>query len=301
MARQTWVTMWEQWRDLMGTPSSAVRKELNKKLQTRPCMLYWGDSWFSTPLYLNLARNSMRSIDGIGILIGKPGAQAERLFTPSEVKDKVGRLERWPFDIVCLSAGGNDALSDRLAEVFKARIKPGKPGTMTANQAYQQFLAANIFTSIVGSYSRLLDEIGSLIGKPDKSHIRVISHSYCKIVRLGAPADLTIDNIGLIAWLKGETGPWLWNVMQHVVTDRTEGQKFADKMIDGFKADVMGVLESKYGFFKASDFHDLPEPKSPSFWNDEIHPTEAGFATLAKRFNADLKVLLPTGKQAAVP
>lgn len=300
MARQSWVTMWEQWRDLMGAPSSAVRQEINKKLQTRPCMLYWGDSWFSTPLYLNLARQSMRRIDGLGILVGKPGAQAERLFTRSEVKDKVGRLEKWPFDIVCLSAGGNDALSDRLAQVFKAQIKPGKVGTLTAAQAYQQFLAAGIFTSIVGSYATLLDGIGSLIGKPGKAHIRVIAHSYCKIVRLGVPADLTIDNIGLIAWVKGEVGPWLWNVMQHVVTDKAQGQLFADRMIDGFKTDVMDVLEGRYAFFKASDFHGLPDPKNPLFWHDEIHPTEGGFETLAKTFNADLKVLLPGPKQGAV-
>ena len=117
MPRQSWVTMWEQWRDLMGAPSSAVRREINKLLETRPCMLYWGDSWFSTPLYLNLARQSMRRTDGLGILIGKPGAQAERLFTRSEVNDKVSRLRKWPFDIVCLSAGGNDALSDRLAQM----------------------------------------------------------------------------------------------------------------------------------------------------------------------------------------
>lgn len=300
MPRQSWVTMWEQWRDLMGAPSSAVRREIDIRLETRPCMLYWGDSWFSTPLYLNLARQSMRRIDGIGILIGKPGARAERLFTPSEVKDKVSRLRKWPFDIVCLSAGGNDALSDRLAHVFKARIKTGRTGTLTADEAYQQFLGAGIFRSIVASYSILLDEMGSLVAQAGKSHIRVISHSYCKIVRLGAPASLDVENIGLVAWLKGETGPWFWNVMQHVVTDEAQGQIFADRMIEDFKQDVMAHLEGRYPFFKASDFHSVPEAQLPEFWNDEIHPVEAGFATLATPFNADLKELLPLSKRSAV-
>ena len=300
MQRQSWVTMWEHWRELMGAPSSAVRREINKRLETRPCMLYWGDSWFSTPLYLNLARQSMRRIDGIGVLIGKPGAQAERLFTPSEVDDNVRRLRKWPFDIVSLSAGGNDALSDRLAQVFKVQPKSDKKGVLTAANAYEQFLEARIFRSIVASYSVLLDEIGSLRSEPGKGHIRVIGHSYCKILRLGVPAKLNVDNIGLVAWLKGETGPWFWSVMKHVVTDEDQGMIFASQMIDDFRQAVMGDLERRYSFFKASNFHAVPDAKLPDFWNDEIHPTEAGFAALAKPFNADLRSLLDASKRDAV-
>jgi len=52
----------------MGTPSSARRKQVNSFLEKRPCLLYWGDSWFSTPLYMNLAKQSMSRIDGMAVV-----------------------------------------------------------------------------------------------------------------------------------------------------------------------------------------------------------------------------------------
>ena len=65
MDQLCWTTRWEVWRDLIGTPSSRQRKRVMVFLQTRPALLYWGDSWFSTPLYLNLARQSLLRIDGM--------------------------------------------------------------------------------------------------------------------------------------------------------------------------------------------------------------------------------------------
>lgn len=301
MEHQSWVTLWETWRTMMGTPSSAVRREVNRKLETQPCMLYWGDSWFSTPLYKNLARQSMGRIKGMGMLVGKPGARAEQLFTRSEVKEKLGRLEAWPFDLICLSAGGNDALSDRLREVFKTDIRKGKPGTLSAQDAYARFLQAGIFPAIVAAYRLLLDGVGDLREKSGKSHLQVVGHSYCRIVRLGASGDLTVANIGLVAWLKGEVGPWLWSVMQGVVTDPGEGQRFADLLIGGFRSDVMQVLANDYGaFFHAADFHALPAARTAAFWFDEIHPTEAGFLSLAVEFNRVIRTVLPAAKQASV-
>lgn len=301
MEHQSWVTLWETWRRMMGAPSSAVRREVNRKLETQPCMLYWGDSWFSTPLYRNLARQSMGRIQGMGMLVGKPGARAEQLFTRSEVKEMLGRLEAWPFDLVCLSAGGNDALSDRLEEVFASHIQKNRPGSLTAREAYDRFLRAGVFRKIVTAYRTLLDGIGKLREKPGKSHLQVVGHSYCKIVRLGAKGDLTLANIGLVAWLKGEVGPWLWSVMQWVVSSPAEGQRFADLLIEGFRIEVMQVLEKDYGaFFRAANFHGLPAAGSAGFWFDEIHPTEAGFQSLAVEFNRVIKGVLPAAKQASV-
>ena len=52
----SWVTSWEAWRQAMGPHGSRQRRHVDDFLQAHPAVLYWGDSWFSTPLYLNLAR-----------------------------------------------------------------------------------------------------------------------------------------------------------------------------------------------------------------------------------------------------
>ena len=82
----SWTTRWEVWRNLMGRPSSPQRRRVDAFLQTRPALLYWGDSWFSTPLYLNLARQSLLRIDGLSMIVGQPGAMASELFSDTRIR-----------------------------------------------------------------------------------------------------------------------------------------------------------------------------------------------------------------------
>ena len=111
-------------------------------------------------------------------------------------------------------------------------------------------------------------------------------------------------SIGLIALLKGDVGPWLWEVMRHVLHDEQAAREFADKLlVDGFLKSVMQPLASpeQYGsFFSVADFSDVEQAQAASFWNDEIHPTEEGFAVLAEHFNASIRSLLPAHKRNAV-
>ena len=76
---------------------------------------------------------------------------------------------------------------------------------------------------------------------PQRPAFRVVGHTYAPLQRIGVPADLTVENIGLIAWIKDDIGPWLWKPMQHVLPDKAEGKVFADLLLfDGFRD---GVLE----------------------------------------------------------
>jgi hypothetical protein len=304
MDKMTWVTSWEAWRRVMGRPSSRQRRQVERFLETRPCMMYWGDSWFSSMLYLNLARQSVRRIDGLGILIGKPGATADKLFSVSQVKEKKGRLKGSPFDMVCLSAGGNDALSERLAAVFRDWVDRRRSDVLSVDQAFEVLMESPVFPTVRGAYTRALDAIGEVqAGRP---HLRAVAHSYARITRIGVAADLTVANIGLIALLKNDAGPWLWQVMQHVLADKSEARRFAERMlIDGLVASVLRPLTepAEYGaFFSLADFSQLaaPEAEAETFWNDEIHPTEAGFAVLAGVLNTHIRNVLPAEKQQAV-
>ena len=116
MDQMNWTTRWETWRTLMGAPSSLQRKRVEAFLQTRPSLLYWGDSWFSTPLYLNLARQSILGIDGMAMLIGKPGATASELF--------LVRLRYW---LVCGGMITRNACGTTTKRRVWPRVRPSEP------------------------------------------------------------------------------------------------------------------------------------------------------------------------------
>ncbi len=293
------VTRWETWRKVLGPSGSRQRKAVLAQLQTRPAVLYWGDSWFSTPLYPNLARQSARRIDGIGMLIGKPGASAEQLFSASDVRKVVERLRHNPFDVLCLSAGGNDALSQRLQRIFSAWIGNAKP-KLDALQAYEVLLQQRFFDQLADRYRLLLDALPPV--SKARPEFRVVGHAYAPLLRIGVPADLTTVNIGLIALLKDDVGPWLWGPMQHVLPDKTQARRFADLLLlDGLRDRVMQSLAQVYPqLFSYADFSAVPEMTQVTAWYDEIHPTERGFAALAPVLNDEIRRVLPPRKQAAV-
>ena len=302
MANMSWVTSWSDWRNAMGPSGSRHRRDVETFLKTHPAILYWGDSWFSTPLYLNLARQSARRINGLNMIIGKPGATAAELFDEDGIKRMVERIQANPFDVVCLSAGGNDCLSDRLAKVFKAWLgkAPTRNDRIDALAAYQILSKSGLLDGVHRVYDRLLSRLQAV--RKIRPSLRVLGQPYFPIKQIGVAADLTVGNIGLVALLKGDVGPWLWGPMQHVLRNKQEGETFARMMLeDGFRDGVLGRLAKQYkGFFSVVDYSTAKGIGNPGFWNDEIHPSETGFDSLAMPFNQALKTILPAAKQGAV-
>ncbi|WP_225763615.1 hypothetical protein [Stenotrophomonas sp. Marseille-Q4652] len=299
MSNMSWVTSWEKWREAMGPRGSRQRARVMDYLKSHPAILYWGDSWFSTPLYLNLARQSCLRINGMGMIVGKPGAEAAELFGKDDVKRMVARLKASPFDLLCLSAGGNDCLDDRLAQVFQ-RWQGRGVARISAAEAYQRLSDSGAFARVHAAFAGLLDALAPL--RQERPALRVVGHPYVPIHRIGVAADLTVPNIGLIAWLKDDVGPWMWNRMQWVLADKAEGKRFADLiLVEGFGRGVLQKLAGEYpGFFSVVDFAGVTGIDQDSFWNDEIHPTEQGFLQLSRPFNQHLRDQLPAAKRAAV-
>lgn len=296
----SWVTSWEQWRRVLGPRGSRQRGNVEAFLDKHPAVLYWGDSWFSTPLYLNLARQSARRVNGLSMIIGKPGAQATDLFSAREVERIGNRVANNPFDLVCLSAGGNDCLSDRLAGVFHAwTANPGGKQKIGAAEAYEVFRNAALLARVTAAYVRVLERLKDV--QAARPHLRVLGHPYFPIVEIGRPAKLTTSNIGLIAWVKEDVGPWLWEPMRHVVRNKEEAREFARLILeDGFRDSVLKPLEARYkGLFGIADFGAV-DTTVDGFWNDEIHPGEAGFKALSEGFNDAVRDALPARKRHAV-
>jgi hypothetical protein len=293
------VTRWEDWRDLRGG-NPRHRRAVDEWLKTHPAVLYWGDSWFSTPLYPNLARQSAARIEGLRMIVGKPGATAAQLLAANQVSSMVERIANNPFDTLCVSAGGNDALADRLATVYAPWMKTNRP-RITADQAFAMLVAAKVFVRIADRYRLLLDTLLAKVVKKRKD-FRVIGHGYAPLCRIGVSGDLSIGNIGLIAILKDDVGPWLWGPMKRVLTDIAEGARFAQLLlVNGFRDQVLKTLEQEYaGLFSYADLASILPLSDPALWYDEIHPKESGFALCAPVLNDAIRMSLPAAKRAAV-
>ncbi len=301
------ISHWIDWREAMGSPNSRQRREVTKLLKHRPMLMYLGDSWFSTPLYRNLARQSAKPIDGMGIVLGKPGGLAADLLSTSALDSLQGRLLANEFDALIVSAGGNDSLSDRLKQVFAAwTSSTPRAAKISADQAFDVLVNAGIFDDgkgggILGRYRALLQMAKRV--QAQRPHFRVIGHTYAPLKRIGQEADLTVANIGLLAFVKGSVGPWLWSVMRHVLADKEAGRLFARRLLlDGFRTLVLDRLVSDFpGLFSYADFSTLVGIDVDAFWYDEIHPNEAGFARMAPLLNDRIREALPADKRAAVP
>lgn len=291
MQLQRIYTDWSAIRHATGTPSSRQRRAWRETLRTRPAIAYWGDSWFSTPLYRNLCWNSFVRIDGISLRLGGPGLTAAKLCTPARCRDYAERLRSREFDLLCLSIGGNDGLGPRLMAALNGA------GRMRAEDAFAELLATRLFEDIRGRYAILLEAMARIGGG-----FRVVGHGYAPPLKIGEPGRTSIKNLGLAAPLVGNVGPWLWPAMRPVLTSKAEAARFARMLlVEGFRDRVLAPSRADFpSLFSYADFSRIAATADPAFWYDEIHPTEAGFAMLAVGYNAMIRAALPPAKRAAV-
>lgn len=288
MALQRIYFDWEGVKDATGTPGSRKRRTWREYLQTRPAVAYWGDSWFTTPLYRNLNWHSFTRIEGISIRLGKPGFLAADMCTRSLTRNYADRLASREFDVLCISIGGNDALDTRLAKVFR-----GQSGLL-AVEAFQEVVAAGIFEGIFANYDTLMTSMSELA-----PHIPVVGHTYAAPVRIGVRGKTDIMNLGLARPLIGNVGPWLWRPMQGVLKNKAEAKPFAKMLLEKGFAGVLARVKAAHPQFSFADFSKI-DTTADLFWYDEIHPNEDGFGVLASRFNKAIKAALPTAKRAVV-
>lgn len=291
------LTRWEHLRELTSGPKKHLQAVADY-LKTHPAVIYHGDSWFSTPLYPNLARQSADRIDGVRMVVGKPGAQASELFGAKDAAQFAARIKALPFDLVCLSAGGNDLLSDRLKTIFRTWHEKKTP-PLSPQDAFDRVIASGAFKRLGERWTVMLDALLPL--NTVKRPLRVVGHTYVPLRQIGLKAQLDVGNIGLIAILKGEVGPWLFGPMQKVLKDAADAKVFADLLlVKGFKETVLGPLVTKYqGFFSEADLAQA-QLDNAADWNDEIHPTEAGFAKCTAVLNAEIRKALPVAKAGRV-
>lgn len=292
---------WESWHENTGRGNRRLQQWVEAFRENHPAVLYWGDSWFRSPVPGHLAHQSFAAIAGLGMAIGSVGATAAKLFSERQLRAICKRIASNRFDAVLVSAGGNDSLASPLKSIFAAWHGKNSRPPIGVDEAFAMYQGSGVLEGVAAHYRRLLDALGEVRNRHPA--LQVIGHTYARICRLGQPARLTLSNLGLAALVKGEAGPWFWNAMAPVLEDEQAGLAFAERLQDTFRGEVLAPLVGNgpyRDFFSFVDFLDVEQGRPEAFWSDEIHPTRAGFKVLAGRLNAHLRSRIGEEKRHAV-
>ncbi|WP_395374683.1 hypothetical protein [Marinicella sp. W31] len=250
-----------------------------------------GDSWFSYPLVGNNLMDHLVVKFGGAVnyfRLESSGHTALDMFSDcdSGQLEKLAELvEDFSVPLVLISAGGNDIVGEDLDFLLDAATQPDDVNTLL-NSANLQ----TRFDDIKLSYQRMIDCLLAA-----NTNIRILAHSYDYPVVSGQAAPVTINSIGLAAPLinfLGEIGPWMQPYLQSKgLTDAAAQQQFSDRLIDTFHDNVLIPLKQQNPCFDFVDMRGTLQ-KQLSLWNDEIHPTNDGFALLTEVFWSSLQPLL---------
>jgi hypothetical protein len=275
---------------------------------TTPICLCEGDSWFSTPLSMNLLdwlvfapmEEEVRGVPvfGTGGIFFRaehsgdtatPGKRKPKkpMFVASNINKLLGWYSNMDFDIALLSAGGNDFVGGFLQSEFETDTKPLSPA-----QAFKRVVDTSKFVEVRDAYLNFVSQFATA-----KPRTPILTHSYDYPRLLGTPANLTLANIGAAAMFAKGPGPWIGNHMIDVMPNPDDQRAFAALMIDGFVERVLVPVRkarSSRGLFDFVDFRGTLQADSQ--WSDEMHPTGEGFKVLADIMRSQILVRLPSGK-----
>ncbi|WP_031372065.1 hypothetical protein [Lysobacter antibioticus] len=282
-------------------------------LERTPVIFCEGDSWFSTPLAMNLLdwivspapEDEERGIPllgqgGLFFRAEHSGDHASRnedhpkrsMFVPENIEDIIGWYGRFEFDLILLSAGGNDFVDQFLKRTFAGQQN------LSAEAAFQRVLDTGKYEKVRQAYALFVQ--AALAARPNAP---ILAHSYDYPQLVGRPGALTPGNIGVAALLKKSVGPWIGphiNAIVHADPAKTpdERRRFGRMLIDGFEKHVLRELKHDARFAGRFDYVDLRGTLSAeSQWFDEMHPSEAGFHALATKFRSAIIAKLPLAKR----
>jgi len=267
-----------------------------------PVFFCEGDSWFSTPLSMNLLdwlvfptpEDEARGVPlfgagGLFFRTEKSGDLAIDIFSERRIADLVDWYEGFDFDLVLISAGGNDFVASFLQGLFAGQ------SPMTPEQAFARVERSRRFEEVRGAYQRFLRAF-----KRVRPGTPILVHTYDYPQRMGEPARLTVANLGAAALLRDNIGPWIAPHIAHALPQVAQQKRFAALLIDGFHDNVLRPLAERAEFSGLFTFVDLRGTlRQADAWFDEMHPTGAGFHTLSLKLRRAANALLPAAKRRA--
>jgi lysophospholipase L1-like esterase len=267
---------------------------------TTPVIFCEGDSWFSTPLSMNMLdwivyptpEDEAQGVPlfgsgGLFFRAERSGELATEIFTAKRVKRLLGWFSGSDFDLVIVSAGGNDFVGTFLERTFAGASR------MTPAQAFARVEDTGRFEDVRKAYARLIAAF-----RKAKPTVPILCHTYDYPIRLGQSAQLTAANLGAFALFKRSIGPWIAPQVARALPEPEQQRQFARLLIDGFVDSVLKPLRADPILGTVFDFVDLRETlPDTTLWFDEMHPTGTGFHLLADKWRQAVAARLPPAKR----
>jgi hypothetical protein len=255
---------------MLAVPTITLRRFL-ERIRDRPRMrrvLIEGDSWFSFPGIKggNLAgRIAGRYRNrAVALNIAEPGDIAGRMLNELSQETLATLLRRYRFDALLFSGGGNDLVGEHFDDYLKranqpqdAPLPPGAPGVVADHLRLRAFADA---------LDHFRERLRALCARRDEARpgCPIFVHTYDYAIPDGRPVV-----IGPI-----RRGPWLRPSLERAGVPERERGVLVAWMVDAFAAMLLDLETREPGFHVVDSRGVLTDVRD---WNDELHPTGAGF------------------------
>lgn len=250
-------------------PAERNARYIKARSAGRPIVVSEGDSWFDYPQYRNIIdliddqkRFALKRLefsgDTVANMAGVGGANSG-----VRALETVIRAERPRF--LLFSGGGNDIVGDEITEGVRLY-----DATQSAEWHLDTPIWRGLIDGVETGYVTLIETIGPLVP--------VFAHGYDYIV----PSDSPVKYDGFSV-----AGPWVWPELARKQIPNAMMVAIGAVMIETFN-EILVNLESAYadrGYFAHLDLRGTLRKKD---WENEIHPTEEGFAAITTKFMKEL-------------
>lgn len=235
--------------------------------------LCFGDSWFQyvphpTDLNKQIAKLFKQTLFLKEGVAGRDSAMWKAALP--RVQREIGTYR---FHAILLSAGGNDVVGSELAEFVKEATQPQSPGSTPWGEIPEPVFDHIRLDTFGIALRYAMKDIGAVIQCRDlySPMSRILVHTYDYIWPTGIGFKL-----GPI-----KTGPWVKPYLDKVgLTDPAKQRIVTNWLIDQFARELRALVSQNANMTLVDSRGVL---KTRQQWENEIHPTGAGFEAIAKR------------------
>jgi len=255
-----------------------------------------GDSWFSIGTIppwstTNLLQQMVLSRSTLAVNCAKPGAVLAHMTDTSTARVFLNLLNgnvAWKWDALLMSGGGNDLIdaantSPSAAIDQRLLLKPEERGSGSSPSKY---LSEAGWTTFADHMSEVVDLLlAQRDKKPLNRDIPVFFHTYDYVTPRNSPAGFG-------------KGPWLFKAVQAFGIPQGDWNAVSDELMNrqaamwlALETKLAGrnihVVDSRGATLRAA----AGTTGESNDWENEIHPTPAGYSLLAKKWRPQLDTL----------
>lgn len=253
-----------------GTPITRYR-DGKKARPSAVGMLLEGDSWFAFPMWLrtNIANELINTFQThiVPLDLSKSGDEARQMLCGEQFA-KMYRLladEQLRFDCILFSGGGNDMVSTN----FPVLLRDYQQG-MTWEDCLNLSRFSRRLQEIENAYRDLAD-----LRDDYQPNAWVFTHSYDYAI----PSGKGVRILGIEA-----AGGWVQKVMNARRIPKKMQQEILDQMLARFDDMLIRLEQTSTKWRHVRTQGTLKDNE----WEDELHPTSAGFKKVTAKFHVAL-------------